>query len=262
MITDGTTQETARLAAGASADVYAWRERQVVKLFKRGFPRDAIELELHHSRIAHAAGVPTPRPEGLVSRDGRTGIVFERCDGPTLYELIAARARPAEELARIFFDLQHAVHRCAAPALEPIAAKLARRLALARELPQAARHAARALLDAAPAHDGLCHGDFHPINVIVGAGRAVVVDWLDAARGDPAIDVTRTLIYLRYSRPGKVDPAFRAAFLEAYLERCREAWQGRMDELTRWQLPVAAARLAEPVEHAERRALLELIGAL
>jgi Ser/Thr protein kinase RdoA (MazF antagonist) len=268
MITHGTTGDRVRiaeltpLAQGASAQVFAWPGGRALKLFKPGFPREAIELELHHSRTAHGAGVPTPRPEGLASLEGRTGIVFERWDGPTLYELAAARARPAAELAGIFFELQQAIHRAAAPALEPIAHKLARRLAQARGVPEAARRAAAAMLAQAPERDALCHGDFHPINVIVGAQRAAAIDWLDAARGDPAIDVTRTLVYLRYSRPGAVDPAYRAAFLEAYLERVRAAWAGRMDELTRWQLPVAAARLAEPLEGAERRALLELVAAL
>jgi hypothetical protein len=35
-----------------------------------------------------------------------------------------------------------------------------------------------------------------------------------------------------------------------------------MDELVRWQLPVAVARLAEPVQDAERRELLALVAAL
>jgi Ser/Thr protein kinase RdoA (MazF antagonist) len=251
-----------RLASGASAQVYAWPQARALKLFKPGFPREAIERELHQSRVAHLAGAPTPRPEGLAGVDGRTGIVFERCDGPTLYELLAARARPAAELAHAFFDLQQAIHRCAAPALEPIAARLARRLPLARGVPEALRRAAGALLNTAPAGDALCHGDFHPLNVIVGAQRTLAIDWLDAARGDPAIDVTRTLVYLRYSRPQALDPQYRAQFLDAYLDRCRAAWDGRIEELVRWQLPVAVARLAEPLEDAERRALLALIESL
>ena len=262
MLTDGTTRELPRLAAGASAEVYAWPGERVVKLFKPGFPREAIESELHQSRIAHAAGVPTPRPEGVVSVQERLGIVFERCDGPTLYELIVARAQPPEILAGILFDLQRAVHACAAPALPPLAGKLARRIPHARGVADADRQAALALLADAPGTDSLCHGDLHPINIIVGEKRAVVIDWQDAARGDPAMDITRTLIFLHHARPRAVDAAVRAAFLDAYLERCRHAWEGRLGELARWQLPVAVARLAEPVDESERAALVSLIAAL
>ena len=262
MPTDVTTRDLARLAVGASAEIFEWPRDRVVKLFKSGFPREAIELELHQSRIAHGAGVPTPRPEGLVTVAGRTGLVFERLDGPTLYELVAARALPAEGLAARFFALQRRVHACKAPALPALAEKLARRIAQAGGVPEAAKRAALEALAAAPESDTLCHGDFHPLNVIVSARGDLAIDWLDAARGDPAMDVTRTLVYLRHARPGAIDAAYRGEFLEAYLAQCRAAWAGREEELMRWQLPVVLARLAEPVPPAERTALLELAAGL
>jgi Ser/Thr protein kinase RdoA (MazF antagonist) len=257
-----TTLGHARLAVGASAEILEWPDGRVLKLFRAGFPREAMELELLHSRLAHAAGVPTPRAEGLASLEGRTGIVFERCGGPTLYELLARRAQPAERLAELFFGLQRAIHACRVPALEPLAARLSHRIAQVRGVPEPARQAALAMLAAAPESDVLCHGDFHPINVIMAGTGAVAIDWLDAARGDPALDVTLTLVYLRHARPGAFDAGYRAAFVEAYIEQCRGAWDGRLDELTRWQLPVALARLAQPVEPSERAALLDLIEAL
>ena len=257
-----TTLGYARLAVGASAEVLEWPEGRALKLFRPGFPREAIELELHQSRLAHAAGVPTPRPEGLASLDGRSGIVFERCDGPTLFELLARQAEPAPLLAGQFFALQRKVHACRAPALEPLARKLSRRVAQARGVPERARQAALAMLAAAPESDVLCHGDFHPINVIMAATGAMAIDWLDASRGDPAMDVTLTLVYLRHARPGAFDAGYREAFVESYVEQCRRAWQGRLDELTCWQLPVALARLAQPVEPSERDALLALVAAL
>jgi aminoglycoside phosphotransferase (APT) family kinase protein len=262
MPTDVTTRDLARLAVGASAEIFEWPGNRVLKLFKAGFPRDAIERELHQSRLAHALGVATPRAEGLAALQGRIGIVFERCDGPTMYDLIARQAQPAPALAAQFFAAQRTVHGCSAPALQPLAEKLARRVAQARGVPEPARQAALELLAAAPQGEALCHGDFHPVNVIVRAQGAVVIDWLDAARGDPAMDVTRTLVYLRHARPGAVDAGFRAVFVEAYVEQCRQAWTGRLDELTRWQLPVALARLAEPVDPTERAALLDLVDAL
>jgi thiamine kinase len=258
----GTPQALAKLADGASAEVYAWPDNQVLKLFRSGFHRESIERELHHSRKAHALGIPTPRPEKLVHLDGRIGIVFARCDGPSFYELIASQARPAKELADLFFDLQQAIHRCSAPELAPLTGALARRIALARDVPEAAKEAALATLEASGDAGTLCHGDFHPLNVMLSGGRAMAIDWLDAARGDPGLDVVRTLLFLQYSRPGAVDPAFRAAFLQAYLRRCREAWSGRIDALERWGLPVAIARLASVTDETERRSLLAFVASL
>jgi aminoglycoside phosphotransferase (APT) family kinase protein len=40
----------------------------------------------------------------------------------------------------------------------------------------------------------VCHGDFHPLNVIVSADDAAVIDWTDAGVGDRHGDVARTLL--------------------------------------------------------------------
>ena len=40
----------------------------------------------------------------------------------------------------------------------------------------------------------VCHGDFHPLNVIVGPTSATVVDWTAARLGPPAFDVAFTAL--------------------------------------------------------------------
>ena len=45
-------------------------------------------------------------------------------------------------------------------------------------------------LEAGPAVP--CHGDFHPLNVLVAGRTATVIDWTDAALGDRHGDVART----------------------------------------------------------------------
>jgi aminoglycoside phosphotransferase (APT) family kinase protein len=40
----------------------------------------------------------------------------------------------------------------------------------------------------------VCHGDFHPLNVMVDGDRASVIDWTDAGLGPREADVSRTLL--------------------------------------------------------------------
>ena len=40
----------------------------------------------------------------------------------------------------------------------------------------------------------VCHGDFHPLNVMVDGERASVIDWTDAGLGPREADVARTLL--------------------------------------------------------------------
>ena len=249
-----------RLAAGQFADVYAWGDNHVLKLFHAGFPPAYIALELKNSRSAHALGLPTPGDAGHVEWSQRSGIVFERVDGPTVYELVQTGAQTTARLGRTFFDIQQSIHRCNFSELLPIQAKLAERIRLAKQLPQTLRAEAIDALQRAPLSDTVCHGEFHPMNVILGPSGPVVIDWMDMSRGNPAIDVMRTLLYLRFGSGHEITQATRTEFFNAYLERCREVWSGRMEQLQHWQRPLAVARMSiSSVNEDERSDLMGLI---
>ena len=95
-----------------------------------------------------------------------------------------------------------------------------------------------------PDADRLCHGDFHPFNILGLDTHARVIDWLDASRGAPAADVCRTYVLI-----STYDPGIAAAYVDAYgAERA---------EIEAWLPLVAAARLVENVpDEFERLAQL------
>jgi aminoglycoside phosphotransferase (APT) family kinase protein len=123
-----------------------------------------------------------------------------------------------------------------------------------------------ALLDDLPLGDRLCHGDLHPGNMLGSVSAPVVIDWGDAARGDPTADVARTVVMLRFGRPlpGTMGPLTRlvgvgrSIIRRSYLATYRRTTPIDDALLSRWQLVRAAARLAEPVpdEHPHLLALL------
>jgi aminoglycoside phosphotransferase (APT) family kinase protein len=70
----------------------------------------------------------------------------------------------------------------------------------------------------------LLHLDFHPLNVMLSSDGPVVLDWTNAARGDPLVDVAATWVLLA---SGEVTGSRfetmlarvgRASFLNAYLK--------------------------------------------
>ena len=86
----------------------------------------------------------------------------------------------------------------------------------------------------------MCHGDFHPMNILGSPGREMVVDWLDASRGDPAADVCRSYVLIEPSYP-----ELASAYLAIYSELSGMS----KERIIRWLPFVAAARLAEGVPH-------------
>ena len=249
-----------RLAGGASAEVLALDAHRVLKLFRHGMPRAVAQREAAHARWAHAQGLPAPKPLEIVQQETRTGIVFERCDGPTLFEALRSGARAPAELATLFFELQQQIHRAPWESLLPVQPALARSITAAPGVSDDLKTRALAIAQARCELRVPCHGDFHPQNVILWRSTAVVVDWMDLGWGDPALDVTRTLLFLLYARSQTVSADARDAFVQTYRQHCLQTWDGRAHELARWVLPIAVARLARPGLEAPERAALTRVA--
>jgi Ser/Thr protein kinase RdoA (MazF antagonist) len=88
------------------------------------------------------------------------------------------------------------------------------------------------------AGDRLCHGDFHPFNIIGGVEAPIIVDWLDACQGVPAADICRSYLLMSVVAP---------AFARRYVEACSNLSGIAIDEIYRWLPFMAAARLMENV---------------
>jgi aminoglycoside phosphotransferase (APT) family kinase protein len=86
--------------------------------------------------------------------------------------------------------------------------------------------------------DVICHGDFHPLNLVDdGSRRPGVVDWANAIVAEPEYDAGATIILLRYG-PAKFPPALMplVAALRGWLVR-------RYLAAYRRQLPLDPSRL-------------------
>lgn len=257
-----------RLAAGGTAELYALADDRVLKLYWQGASTDAAEREAQRAGTAHAAGAAAPRVYQVVSLEGRAGVVFERLAGPSMLDLIVAEPGQVEALGRQFAELHADTHCRAGEHLPPLREHLVRRINLG-PLPARNKPPVLARLRALPDGNALCHADLHPGNVLMTPAGPRIIDWYDATAGNAAGDLARTCLLLQYARPPGLGDAQRRAFeavrdrfLDAYLERYRQLLPSVADALVDWFLPVAGARLAEPIAAAERTALLKVIDSL
>ena len=258
------------IGRGRTAEVYAWSEGRVLKLFFPSRPRTAVEAEAQATRIAHEAGVGTPAIGEIIEVDGRGGIVLERIDGPSMLAQLVTHPWQLRRLARQMAELQAAVHACRAPELRSLRDVVRWELSRTDLLDAAVKETILQRLDRLPDGDSLCHGDLYPDNIIVSPRGPVVIDWSAGRRGNPLADVARSSLIIRMAElpadtKGRwlLRPVLRivgAAFYAFYLRRYRQLRPFADEELAAWQLPMVALRLVADNIPEERRPMMEYIN--
>ncbi|MEZ4711398.1 MAG: aminoglycoside phosphotransferase family protein [Caldilineaceae bacterium] len=270
-------KQDAQIAQGATADLFAWPKagesvEMVLKLYYAGYPLQAAQHEAANAQIAHAAGLPTPSVAGIRQVGERAGVLFERVQGPTMLEQILSGASEPAALARLLAELHVTLHQTRSVHAEAPQQQTRLRQALNRAALNADERAhmqqmLHQLIHGGPTAGVLCHGDFHPSNIILSPAGPMIIDWVDLTQGDPVADVARTLLLLEHSAlPPNMTPemvvqitALRREFAAAYLARYAELQPLDNERLQSWLRVAAAARLAENISAAEAALLRQLM---
>jgi aminoglycoside phosphotransferase (APT) family kinase protein len=256
-----------KIGQGDKSEVFELPDRRILKLF---VPRyvDLAPVEAGISAVLERAGVVAPRAEEMIEVEGRPGIVFGGLKtGRTLATDVRSRPWTILAAARNLAEMHAAVHKCRSSELPSQRQRIEEEIQRSRDIGERARHLALQALHSLPDDDVVCHNDIHMNNIIVHDDGAAIIDWVLATRGNPLADVANALLQLRYGdQPnGLVARAAleggRAVFWRTYRWQYLRLQPDRVDELARWELPVAAG-LAGRREGRMRRQLLQRVAAL
>jgi aminoglycoside phosphotransferase (APT) family kinase protein len=205
----------------------------------------------------------------ILTLDGRYGLVYEHIAGPSMERVLEAEPQRLDELARALAQLHAAMHHHTSGELPPQRYLLEHHIDQAAPVPMdgTLKQKARRVLDTLPDGSQLCHGDFHPGNVLMAPGRPTAIDWENAALGSPLADVARTLLlletaHLHFSREQQ-DGDLSAGiirFKEQYLQEYISLTRADAALIAAWRLPVAAARLHEGIAEEESYLLDPVAG--
>jgi aminoglycoside phosphotransferase (APT) family kinase protein len=230
--------------------------------------RPQLEREAAAMRATRAAGAPVPEVHEIIEFAGRPGLVMERVDGPDLLTLLGKQPWRVLWTARICGEAHARLHGAPAPrGLPPLRDLLNQQISSSAALSNELQSFALQELSRLPDGDRICHGDFHPGNMLRGPLGPLVVDWTGASRGDPMADVARALLLLRLGKLPpeaplmlkRLDRVGRRLLRRGYVRAYARAAPFDGQRLERWEPVLLAERLAEGIE-AERAALLGLIA--
>ena len=145
------------MASGRDADIYEYGARSVLRRSRAG---RSMALEARTMDYLATHGYPVPAVEGL-SDDG-VDLVMQRIDGPSMVEQLGRAPWTVRRQADTLAMLHRQLHEIPAPDFLP----------------------------SAPVSQGssILHLDLHPLNVLIGSGGPVVIDWTSACVGNPDAD--------------------------------------------------------------------------
>jgi len=244
----------ALIGRGRAAELFAWGDHQALKLFYAGWPREAAEAEAGAAKRVYQSGLRVPAVDGTIEVDGRPGIIFERVDGAAMLDRLPTRPWAVVHFARLLAELQVGMHSIRAEGFPSQREYMLRQIQSAPSLTAQKKRAVLQILEKLPDGDALCHGDYHPANVLLAKEGPFIIDWPLAARGNPLADVARTSLLLtmgamQSDTPGRrLLEIGRSLFHHFYLQRYMQLRGVSRQELATWRAPVAAARLGEGLE--------------
>ena len=247
------------IAHGRTADVYDWDDGHILKLFHTWFELPNIEYEFRIAQAVHSSGVRAPAAKELLQVQGRNGLIYERVAGESMLDAFQRKPWRVSKYSRILARLHAQMHECVFEAREiPLQRKrLQNKINHADALSASLKASLLKSLQALPDGDRVCHGDFHPANVLILRDDARVIDWMDASRGNPLADVARTsIIFLGSAATKEVPNLLLKVFIKiahtAYLREYFRLRPDGADEYRHWLPIVAGARLSEGIPELER----------
>lgn len=184
----------------------AWRQPLVLRVKADADRLEEAQQEADVQGWLADAGFPAPRvlavhPPGELAPGAVQ--VMERAPGTMLLDALKARPWTARRSIALLAEVHARLHALPADGFPRSADLLDRRLQLTHHVTEALDDAAlddglrrvEAVADrlrAAP--PAVCHGDYHPLNVLIDGDRLSIIDWTDAGIGDRHGDVARTLL--------------------------------------------------------------------
>ena len=146
------------IASGRDADIFEFGPGRVLRRSRAG---RSLAAEAAIMEFLHRAGYPVPAVDQL-SDDG-TELVLERIEGPSMLEAVGRAPWRVRAQGRVLAELHYRLHEIEAPGV----------------------------LGPAPIGlgDRVVHLDLHPLHVIASPKGPVVIDWSNAGKGDPDVDV-------------------------------------------------------------------------
>ena len=233
-----------KIGIGATANIYL-DGNHAVKVYQSASLNE-VQNEFKNQFIAVKLGISVPEVHEVKTMlNGKTALVMDYIAGVTL---INEHTKPdeIEPAIKSLVKIQRNIHQLKTNELPCLQARLIKKIdktAVKEETKNALKNM---LVQQSNVEKGICHMDFHPLNVLIVDDKTFVIDWVDAASGNPLIDICRTYLLL-----DSVSADLSGLYLQQFEEK---------DRILAWLPVIACVRLSEKLTDEEEKKLYKILA--
>lgn len=237
---------------GNTANVYRWGNHEVIKIFHDHFNSSyEANKEAKNAEMISSLKLRAPQYSGLLEYEGKSCLVYERIDGPTMLWQIEPTKDSISYRAKLMAQLHAEIHHAKVETKPNLKTEIGALIHSSAVINEHEKHTIQHILHALPEGQAICHYDFHPDNIIISPQGPIVIDWLNVLIGHQAADVARSSMMIQsHSLPPNAphwltDRPFRELFHHEYLKEYGLLTGMDEDMVNEWMAPTLAARIVE-----------------
>lgn len=212
-------------------------DNSLIKVFNPEYSKQDVFTEALITSKVECLGLNVPSIKEVYMKDGCWTFNMDLIGGKCMADLMTENPDNIDHYLNIFVDIQTKIHKKTCDSITTLRNQLYDRIN-ASNLEDYQKYDILAVLDSAPKHKKLCHGNLNPTHIWLDGDNAYILDWNHATQGNASADVART--YLWFSL---YDPDFAEKYINLFCEKTNTTKQ----YVRQWLPIVAAARLTKDI---------------
>lgn len=255
------------LAQGGQAEIYELDKDKVIRVLRNINDEEHLKLEMSIMNSLKEKGKNVPKVYEYLKIEGRPSIIIERLYGDSMLDGIRKKPlqllKQAEKLGKLHIEVAASAVGLDVVSINDRAAHL---IPTSKKLDHEHEKFVLDILSELPRGNDICHGDFHPGNIIITRGQYYVIDWFGVTSGEKLSDIAHTYLLLRNTPQIPGINSFQnfvigcsgSIISSRYLKICKKLYPFDWSEFSKWMVVRAAERLCYGMP-SEKETLIKFI---
>lgn len=186
------------LAQGGEAEIYDLRNGKILRVLRKSRDSKGIKNEMEIINMLKRDGFMVPEIYEYLTVEGRPAVIMERICGETMLSHIQKHPlsikKSAKVLAKLHDELVNAKENLDLYYSKTRAKHL---IEISELLDDNQKEFVYSILEEIDEGEAICHGDFHPGNILIQDHKNYIIDWGNAYRGPALSDLAHSYLLMK-----------------------------------------------------------------